>query len=161
MTLPILGILNGVGSIVDDLVTTDQERREIALEERKLDVGLQQGQIDTNKVEAAHASTFVAGWRPAAGWVAAISLGMVYIPKALVMTAIWSYQAIVIVSAWAPPMAPPLVPEFPDLGVTDLIGLLLALLGLGGMRSWDKKQGTDTRVLGDARRVGPAANNEG
>lgn len=145
MTTPWTGIIGAVGNIIDDLVTTDEEREKLDLENRRLDVGLQQGQIDTNKIEAAHPSRFVAGWRPMAGWVSAISLGMVYIPKAIVMTSIWTYQSIVIVSQWSGQGVPPSVPDFPDLGVTDLIGLLLALLGLAGVRSYDKTKEVDTK----------------
>jgi hypothetical protein len=140
-------IIGAVGKIADNLITTDEERAKLALQEREIDAKLQYGQIETNKVEAAHPSIFVAGWRPAAGWVAAISLGMVYIPKALVMTGIWAYQAIVLVGQWNGIGTPPTVPEFPDLGVTDLIGLLLALLGLAGVRSFDKTKGADTKRI--------------
>lgn len=148
MTTPWGGIIGAVGNVIDDLVTTDEERAKMALEGRKIDAGLQQGQIDTNKIEAAHPSRFVAGWRPMAGWVAAISLGMAYIPKAIMMTGIWSYQAIVIISQWNGITAPPAIPEFPDLGVTDLIGLLMALLGLAGVRSYDKTKEVDTKRVG-------------
>ena len=67
---------------------------------------------------------------------------MVYIPKALVLTLIWAYQAIVIVHGWPGTGAPPTLPIYPDLGVTDLLGLMGSLLGLAGMRSFDKMQGT-------------------
>jgi hypothetical protein len=148
MTTPWVALLGGVANIIDDLVTTEEERGKLALENRKIDAGLQQGQIDTNKVEAAHPSLFVAGWRPAAGWVAAISLGMVYIPKAAVMTAIWAHQAYMVTHSWSGVGTPPAIPLFPDLGVTDLIGLLLALLGLAGVRSFDKVKEVQTERVG-------------
>lgn len=134
-------IIGAVGEIADDLVTTEEERAQLALEDRKLDVGLLQGQIDTNKVEAAHPSIFVAGWRPWAGWVAGTAVGLTFIPKALVVTSIWAYQSFVIVSQWAGQGPIPVLPIFPDLGVTDLIGLLLALLGMAGMRSFERVRG--------------------
>jgi hypothetical protein len=140
-------IIGAVGQIADDLITTDEERAKLALESRRIDAALQQGQIDTNKIEAAHPSRFVAGWRPAAGWVAAISLALAFMPKALVITGIWTYQAIVLVASWNGTGAPPVLPAFPDLGTTDLIGLLASLLGLGGMRSWEKARNVDTKVV--------------
>jgi hypothetical protein len=142
--MPWVALLDGVAKIADDLITTDEERMQMALEDRKLDVSLLQGQIDTNKVEAAHPSIFVAGWRPWAGWVAGTALGMVYIPKAIVMTAIWTYQCVLIVNLWTGVGPPPELPSYPDLGVTDLIGLLLALLGMAGIRSMDKAKGKET-----------------
>lgn len=147
MTTPWGSIIGAVGNVIDDLVTTDEERENINLKKYEMDVGLQQGQINTNIQEAKHPSRLVAGWRPAAGWVAAISLGMVYIPKAVVMTGIWTYQAIVIVGQWDGLGMPPVVPDFPDLGVTDLIGLLMALLGLTTARSFDKVKKIDTKQI--------------
>ena len=142
--MPWADLLGGVAAIADDLVTTDEERAKLALEDRKIDASLLMGQIDTNKVEAAHPSIFVAGWRPWAGWVCGTALGMVFIPKAIVMTAIWTYQSVVIVSAWKGVGAPPPLPLYPDLGVTDLIGLLMALLGMAGLRSADKFNRVET-----------------
>jgi hypothetical protein len=145
--IPLLAVIQGVGSIIDNLVTTEEEKMKLALAERAMDVQLLQGQIDVNKEEAKHSSIFVAGWRPAAGWIAAIALGFTFIPKAIVQTGIWSYQAITIISQWNGIDLPPAIPEFPDLGVTDLIGLLMAMLGLGAMRSFDKTKHVDTKSV--------------
>ena len=103
------------------------------------------GQLEINKIEAASPSLWVAGWRPGAGWVCVTSLAMIYIPKAAVLTALWTYQAIVLVNAWKGAGPAPVLPLYPDLGVTDLIGLLGALLGIGTMRSWDKTKGVATK----------------
>jgi hypothetical protein len=59
--MPWDALIGGVAKIADDLITTDEERAKMALEDRKLDVQLLQGQIDTNKVEAASGSMWVAG----------------------------------------------------------------------------------------------------
>lgn len=96
-----------------------------------------QAQNETNKVEAANPSFWVSGWRPGVGWVCAASLAMVYIPKALVLTFIWTYQCIVVLSVWHGGQ-PPMLPAYPDLGVTDLLGLLMSMLGIGGLRTIEK-----------------------
>lgn len=136
--------ITGIGAI-SDLATTvinkiwpdksEQEKQELAAA-----VMMVQGQLDTNKAEATNSNILVSGWRPFIGWICGISLALVYIPKALVMTVIWSYQAWVIVSAWNG-IGSPTVPPFPDIGVTDVLGLLGGMLGLGGMRSWEKSKG--------------------
>ena len=111
---------------------TEEERAKLAAT-----LQMMQGQMDVNKQEAASSSLFVAGWRPSVGWVCSLSLAMLYIPKAVVMTIIWTK------AAWAASLvAGQAIPAFPDLGVGDLIGLLLAMLGMAGLRSWDKKNGT-------------------
>jgi hypothetical protein len=97
-------------------------------------------QIKTNAIEAASPSMFVAGWRPAVGWVGAVSLGMVYIPKALTLCSVWVYQAIVIIHNWDG-HGQLALPAYPDLGITDLLGLLGALLGIGTMRTIEKTKG--------------------
>lgn len=145
---PWVQIIGGVVNAADELFTTDEERAKMALEDRRIDAQMQQGQIDINKQEAAHASLFVAGWRPGLGWCATIAFGLLYIPKAIVMTTIWTIQCVTVMQAWEHGTTPPVLPLFPDLGVTDVIGLLLALLGMAGIRSFDKAKATDTRRIG-------------
>lgn len=128
------GVIEAVGKVVDDLHTSDEERQAAELEARKLDNALLIGQQEINKAEAAHASLFVAGWRPAVGWVCAVALGLIYIPKAVVMAALWAYAAMRLVAAWNGVGTPPALPAYPDMGVADLIGLLFALLGMAGLR---------------------------
>lgn len=152
---PWLGILESVSQIADDLITTEEERAKLALEDRKIDAQMQQGQIDINKVEAAHPSMFVAGWRPAVGWVCAVALAMMYIPKAAVITVMWAVFCASIMNSWVIGTPPPAIPEFPDVGAMDIIGLLLALLGMAGIRSFDKAKATDTRRVGEPPRDGP------
>ena len=74
-------IIEGVGKVAGDLITTDKERLQMALEERKLDLEEKRidqatdlAQVDINKIEAASTSVFVSGWRPAVGWVGVAGL---------------------------------------------------------------------------------------
>lgn len=97
------------------------------------------GQLEINKIEAASASLFVAGWRPFVGWMCGISLGLVYIPKAVILSGMWAYQAWSAVHGGSQ-----VLPVFPDLGVTDLFGLLGAMLGMGGLRTFEKLKEVDT-----------------
>jgi hypothetical protein len=115
-------------------------------------VQLMLAQIDVNKAEAKSGSLFVAGWRPAVGWVGAVGLACAFIPKALAVTVLWSIQAWVMMDgcldATACDIATYQLPPFPELGLTDLIGILGGILGIGGMRSFDKVKKTDTRKIG-------------
>ena len=107
------------------------------------------GQLAVNKVEAAHPSRFVAGWRPWIGWTAGVGLGVAFIPKALVMTVLWTTQAYMMldgcVEAAKCDITTFVLPPFPELGMTDLIAILGAMLGIGTMRSVDKIKQVDTR----------------
>jgi hypothetical protein len=107
-------------------------------------VQLMLGQISINLKEAEHKSLFVAGWRPFVGWVGGIGLAWAVIVYPLVSW-IW---------AWARPTYTDaaglviLVPMPPSLGVGVLMPVLLGMLGVGTMRSFDKKGGNATQSLG-------------
>jgi hypothetical protein len=103
------------------------------------------GQLSINLADAKSGNIFQAGWRPAIGWVGAVSLALMYIPKALVITYIWTYQSIVTLNGWDG-VSPLILPVFPDLGVSDIIGLIMSMLGVAAMRSYDKSKGIDTKA---------------
>ena len=85
-----------------------------------------QMQADVNKVEAGSTSMFVAGWRPFIGWVCGSAFGWHYIGAPLFV--------------WGAAMAGHNVP-MPDIPTGDLFTLMLGMLGLGGMRTYEKAQG--------------------
>ncbi len=109
-------------------------------------VQLMLGQLNVNKEEAKSASLFVAGWRPAVGWVSATGLAIAFIPKAIAITVMWTIQSYLMLDSsvdWATFVLPP----FPDLGMTDLFGILGAMLGIGTMRSFDKTKNNSTERI--------------
>lgn len=120
---------------------TEEEKARLAAS-----LAIIQGQLEVNKAEAQNPSMFVAGGRPAVIWVAAIALALAYWPKALVLAAMWTYQASVVLHGWSG-VGPLTLPAYPDLGITDLIGLLLSLLGVSTLRSIDKANGVDTKAI--------------
>lgn len=99
--------------------------------------GLLQGQIDVNKAEAANPSVFVAGWRPFIGWTCGAALACYFVPKFLVGTALWIY------ACW---IAHGLVPS-PDLGIAEVLELTASMLGIGTLRTLEKKWGVATAAL--------------
>lgn len=133
-------IIDGVGKIAGDLYTTDKERLQMSLEERKLDLEEKKidqatdlAQVEINKIEAGSASVFVAGWRPAVGWVGVAGLAYQFLGYPL-MQWIWAFgQSVDLIPKG---LAPP-----PDLQVEQLMTLLAGLLGFGGMRSFEKSKG--------------------
>ena len=83
-------------------------------------------QIDVNKVEAANASVFVSGWRPWIGWVCGIAIFTQYVGGPFV--------------TWFAALAHHPV-AFPTLDLNALWPLVLGMLGLGTMRTYEKVQG--------------------
>lgn len=113
-------------------------------------VTLMTGQLEINKAEAQHPSKFIAGWRPAVGWTCAVSLFLAFVPKALIVTFLWAAQAIMMLKGCNPPTCDVttfILPPFPELGLGEIIGLLMGMLGMGAMRSFDKLKRIDTRGI--------------
>lgn len=92
-----------------------------------------QEQADVDKTEAANGSVFVAGWRPAVGWLCVGTLAYSWVLAPLIT---W-----IAVAHHSP--APPL----PTLSSEDSQTLLYALLGIGGLRSVDKYTGHSTMSI--------------
>lgn len=135
MGLPIIGdLINGVRDLVSEVVVDKDKRAQLDFDLRKLEDEAQArldaqvaAQIEVNKVEAASGSVFVAGWRPAIGWVGAAALGYAYIIQ-------------------------PLIGVFHATPVYDLDGLynvVLAMLGIGAMRTFEKAKGVSTNDFND------------
>ena len=76
---------------------------------------------ELNKAEAKHRSIFVAGWRPAIGWVGALILFFNYLVAPILI--------------WVFPDTNP-----PTLDLDALWPVITGMLGIAGMRSYDKKQ---------------------
>lgn len=133
-----------VGPLIDiagkllDRVLPNAEAREAAkqklaesalageLAQLERDFTLTMAQIETNRAEAGHQSIFVAGWRPAIGWVCVAGLGWHYIGFPI---ATWY------ISSFLPGVSPPVSIE------TSLVELTVGLLGLAGLRTFEKVKG--------------------
>ena len=122
--MSILGSLIGPAtSLLDKVIEDKDEKNRIAFElstlaERHAQEALK-GQLEINKVEAAHHSIFVSGWRPCIGWVCA--LGLLYNTILSNILGIWV--------------------EVPEIDTTLLVPVMMGMLGLGAMRSYEKVQG--------------------
>ncbi len=132
---PILlgGIVEAVGKIADDLFTSDKERLDAQIELAKVEAGLMTGQMEINKAEAAHASIFVAGWRPAIGWIGAAAMGYQFLAYPMLQWA-WAFMQ---AKGWVPGELQP-----PPMLETDALWVVLCgILGIGTMRTFEKKAG--------------------
>lgn len=119
--------IEAVGNVLDALFTSDKERldKKAVLARIAQQPGLVQ--LEINKIEAAHKTVFVAGWRPFIGWVCGLALFYNFIACDLM---VW---ALALTTADTPPL--------PPLRLDVLATILYALLGLGGMRTFEKLQG--------------------
>ena len=91
---------------------------------------LAKGQLAINQAEAASTSVFVSGWRPALGWIcgAAFAWNWVGLPIARFGMAVWGHPV-----------------ELASADMSEMLPVLFGMLGLGGMRSWEKSRGVASR----------------
>ena len=89
-------------------------------------VALVQSQMDINRAEAASPNAFTSGWRPAIGWVCGLALLFQYILRPVLM-----WFGVIAGHQWPP------LPGIDD----NLWQLMLGLLGLGGLRTFEKTKG--------------------
>jgi hypothetical protein len=86
-------------------------------------------QLEINAKEAMHPSMWVAGWRPAVGWVGALGLFYATIGQPVLA---WLSVA----KGWPAP---------PELNVDLLWVTLSGMLGIGGLRTYEKSKGVATK----------------
>ncbi len=120
------GLVGSVGKIVDELHTSEEEKAQAKIKLQELDNQLKTKQMDINKVEAGHRSIFIAGWRPALGWISALSVGYVYLFQPFIVMGLKIAGSDV---------------ELPSLDLSQLMPLILGMLGLGGLRTIEKAKG--------------------
>lgn len=127
--------------LVPDTNTRNAEKMAFAEALRGMEERLATGQLEINKIEAGHASLFVAGARPALLWICDICIALYYIPTFIVGTIMW-------IIAFAQSCETGcFIPPRPELGIAEIMGLVATLLGSVGFRSLDKYLGTDTKQV--------------
>ena len=129
--LGIGSIIESVGKVAGELITTDKEKMQLEIENRKLDQALDLAQIEVNKIEAASSSLFTSGWRPYIGW----GCGTAFLYSAM-FEPIMRFVAQVVFDYKGP---------FPQLDTNLTMQVLLGMLGLAGMRSYEKSKGVATK----------------
>ena len=122
--VPALGTL--VDRLIPDKAAAERAKAdmEAALVKASNEAAL--AQVEVNKIEAGHSSVFVAGWRPAIGWVCAAALAWAFI---VAPVASWTMAALGVKET------------LPAIGTDNLFELVLAMLGLGGLRTFEKMRG--------------------
>jgi hypothetical protein len=112
--------------IIPDKTAREKAQAELLKAAQDQDFQLALGQIEVNKAEAAHASIFVAGWRPGLGWICVAGLAYNFIVYPLLT---W-----LVVVGGAEFTPPPLMSD-------NLMELVLGMLGLGALRTAEKWKG--------------------
>ena len=120
-------VVETVGKLADDLITTDQEKAAAELDAYKAESERMAGQVEINKVEAASPSLFVSGGRPFVIWVCAFALAYASViePIARFVAKVgFGYDG-----------------DFPVIDTELTMQVLVGVLGLGAYRSFEKVKG--------------------
>lgn len=125
------GALEGAGTLAQDVrsvITGKLPPKEAAEFEQKadqLEAQLRTAQMEVNKQEAAHSSVFVAGWRPALGWSGALAVFYQFVFRPIYTGLGFG--------------------DMPEIDTNALWPMIAGMLGLGGMRSWEKGKGVQDK----------------
>ena len=126
----ISAVLPAVMEVAGRFLPEDAEER--AKAERQIEAQLAQhlaavdlAQIAVNREEA-KGNWFQAGWRPCTGWVAALSFGWVYLFQPMASFVLAQTGNLV---------------QLPSLDMSQMMPILLGLLGLGGLRTLERSKG--------------------
>jgi Holin of 3TMs, for gene-transfer release len=134
--MPIMDVVAGAFSgivkpVLDKFIPDAKDRLEAENMIMKGAMALDMAQIEVNKTEAANPNIFVSGWRPFIGWVCGVSFGYSVIGYTFLN---W------VLAVYATYVGHP-IPLLPQPDTTMTMELLLAMLGLGGMRTYEKLKG--------------------
>ena len=121
---PVTGLLD---KFVEDKDQKNALAHEIATLAEKHAHEAAMAQVEVNKAEAQHRSIFVSGWRPFVGWTCGFALAYHFILAPLILfgVSISGHQ----------------IPALPEFDMGSLMTVLMGMLGLGGLRTFENTKG--------------------
>ncbi len=127
----IQALIGPVTGLLDKFIPDADEKARIAHElatmGEKHAQQLALAQIEVNKAEAASGSIFKGGWRPFIGWVCGTAFAYHFVLQPVILFAVTAYSLS--------------IPELPEFDMTSLMTVLGGMLGIGGLRTYEKKKG--------------------
>lgn len=122
------GILALLSDVFDGLDGQQKVKAEQAMKLLEMAQSDAEGQRQVNQAEASHRSIFVAGWRPFIGWICGLSLCYAFLLQPLLVSLL-------------PVIAPDFSGTLPEFPMDYLMELMLGMLGIGGLRTFEKWKG--------------------
>jgi len=124
-------LIGPVSGLLDKVITDKDQAAQLAHEiatmsERHAQEAML-AQLEINKAEAASGSIFKGGWRPAVGWVCAFAFAYHFVIQP-VLIFIFAYAGVD-------------APELPEFDMGTLLTVLGGMLGIGGLRTYEKQKG--------------------
>ena len=120
------GALKQVASVIDSIHTSEEEKLDKKILMQRIQQKLAEKQLDVNAKEAGHRSVFVSGWRPFIGWCGGVALAFEFILSPCIE---W-YSKFAGLNLTAPAIE-----------TGPLLAIVTSMLGVAGMRSFEKARG--------------------
>ena len=120
------GALKTIAKVVDEIHTSEEEKLDKKILMQRIQQKLAEKQLDVNAKEASHRSIFVAGWRPFIGWIGGLALMFEFILSPCIE---W-YAKFAGLNLTAP-----------EIQTGPLLAIVTSMLGVAGMRSFEKAKG--------------------
>jgi hypothetical protein len=124
-------LLPAITDVVGRFLPEDKEARAKAEHELEVQLATHLAKIDVaqleiNKAEAAHRSIFVAGWRPFIGWTCGVALAYTYVVQPILVFSLGQAGYLI---------------TLPTMELGEMMPVLMGMLGLGGLRTFEKFKG--------------------
>ena len=120
---PVTGLLD---KFIEDKDQKNQLAHEISTMAERHAQELAKGQLEINKAEAQSRNVFIAGWRPFLGWTMGFAMAYNYVIQPIAIFVLGQLDYLV---------------TLPALDMTEMMPVLLGMLGLGSLRTKEKKIG--------------------
>mgnify|MGYP003673927009 FL=1 len=124
---PVTGILD---KFIEDKDQKSQLAHQLAIMADTHAQELAKGQLEINKAEAASGSLFKGGWRPFIGWTSGVAFAYHFVLQPILVFVLTASGVD--------------LPELPEFDMSTLLTVLGGMLGIGGLRSYEKTKGLTT-----------------
>jgi hypothetical protein len=121
---PVTGLLD---KFVEDKDQKAQLAHELATMADRHAQDLALAQIEVNKAEAASGSLFKGGWRPFIGWVCGGAFAYHFVLQPVIVFGVLTAGVD--------------LPPLPEFDMASLMTVMMGMLGLGGLRTYEKQKG--------------------
>ena len=130
----ITSLIGPVTSILDKFIEDKDQKSQLAHQLAIMaDTHAQElakGQLEINKAEAASGSLFKGGWRPFIGWTSGVAFAYHFVLQPILVFVLTASGVD--------------LPELPEFDMSTLLTVLGGMLGIGGLRSYEKTKGLTT-----------------
>ena len=126
------GLVDSVGKIVDELHTSDEEKAQAKIKLKELDNALNKAQTDINLADAKSTAKGIGGmmqrsWRPLIGMSCALAIFWEFVLKQFIVFFLAVFEVETL--------------DLPSLDMSVLMPLVMSLLGMAGLRTYEKQKG--------------------